>query len=717
MVELLEAMTSFGLVLDGPPVLDGRIHRCRVAGKRGRPGFYVGNTAPDGNVYAHYGSWTDRSLDQRWTSNGASSTKAREYFAALARKAMEERALARKRAAKKAAALWNRAVEPDPSHPYLAAKRVEAHGIRQTGDALVIPVIDDAGAVVSLQFIRPDGRKRFLKDGRKKGCCFPINGREETIYIAEGYATGATIHELTGCKVLVAFDAGNLTPVAEAARRMFPVARIIIAADNDHKTDGNPGLTAARKAAQAVSAKVVVPECQGTDFNDMAAERGPAATRAALTGRPAVSIVTAEDLAANTLTLKIPDDIMDPGGLISVGMEACAAPGLPGIPQYSLPVVLTSIARAISGKLVLDGVWPNLYNLKVGPTSTGKSSADRAIILATMEANLGLDDFWGPSNIASGQAMLRMLASTPHTLLVLDEVSSLFRRLGSSDPFAAERLDLFMEIYSKTGQIYRRVYADEKRNIEIRFPCMSLIGNATTTIFDTIQSEDFETGAMQRFDFWCYDGPVPKRGVGSGANKVMETFVAGLAKLYHAKVGGNLHAVTRAPVSVSLEPEAREMVSALSDKIVEECNDQMDDGLRGILSRKYDLALKYAMVHHAAMIDPEAMAGAAIKPASIEYGIAIADMLAGWKIETLARRVTTGQFHKDCEVFKQAIGLVIRKGRRPTIRGLADRKREIKNWSPQYLEQVVSALVARGEIVTEEGRRGTVYLLAKELTN
>ena len=40
--------------------------------------------------------------------------------------------------------------------------------------------------------------------------------------IAEGFATGASIHEATGLPVAVAFNAGNLEPVAKALRKQVP---------------------------------------------------------------------------------------------------------------------------------------------------------------------------------------------------------------------------------------------------------------------------------------------------------------------------------------------------------------------------------------------------------------------------------------------------------------------------------------------------------------
>ncbi|MFA7429908.1 MAG: toprim domain-containing protein [Rhodospirillaceae bacterium] len=83
------------------------------------------------------------------------------------------------------------------------------------------------------------------------------------LIIAEGYSTASTMHETTGRPVAVAFDAGNLKPVAEALRGKYPNTAIVIAADNDHhleaKNKPNTGVERANGAAQAVNGLVIVP--------------------------------------------------------------------------------------------------------------------------------------------------------------------------------------------------------------------------------------------------------------------------------------------------------------------------------------------------------------------------------------------------------------------------------------------------------------------------
>lgn len=143
--------------------------------------------------------------------------------------------------------------------------------------------------LVGLQFIQNDGSKKFLTGTPKRGAFHMVGAVDADVpvlAVAEGYATAATVHEVTGWPVAVAFDAGNLEPVARAMRKARPSARVAIAADNDHRTEGNPGISKARAAAQAVDGAVIAPkfapEETGTDWNDYAATHGRDATRAAL---------------------------------------------------------------------------------------------------------------------------------------------------------------------------------------------------------------------------------------------------------------------------------------------------------------------------------------------------------------------------------------------------------------------------------------------------
>ncbi len=178
---------------------------------------------------------------------------------------------------------------------YLASKGLHQpfsrHGLRESkgpfngyepfepGEvSLLIPVLDVAGKVWSLQFISPDGEKRFFPGGKLRGHFFPIGliDNSSKILITEGIATALTLHEDTQQTVIVAFNCGNLATVAEQVRWKYPDAEILICGDNDHATEGNPGRTKAIEAAARCGGDWVVPDFTGlnagpkdTDFNDL----------------------------------------------------------------------------------------------------------------------------------------------------------------------------------------------------------------------------------------------------------------------------------------------------------------------------------------------------------------------------------------------------------------------------------------------------------------
>jgi len=173
-----------------------------------------------------------------------------------------------KEAANKAVYIWSQSnpITKQSQHAYLLKKRIQTHGARLYRDALVIPIYNESDQLVNLQFITPEGDKRFLSAGRKRGCFHIIGDLSEKILVSEGFATGASLFEDCGQRVVIAFDAGNLLPVAKNIRELSPDDEIIICADNDLS---GVGQEKAREAALSIGGKVLKPPIPGTDWNDL----------------------------------------------------------------------------------------------------------------------------------------------------------------------------------------------------------------------------------------------------------------------------------------------------------------------------------------------------------------------------------------------------------------------------------------------------------------
>ena len=85
-------------------------------------------------------------------------------------------------------------------------------------------------------------------------------GNSPLIAIAEGYATAATVAKSAMCRRLRRLISGNLLAVATALHERWPDKGIIIAGDDDHKLENNPGRAEALEGAAAVNGVTIFPE-------------------------------------------------------------------------------------------------------------------------------------------------------------------------------------------------------------------------------------------------------------------------------------------------------------------------------------------------------------------------------------------------------------------------------------------------------------------------
>lgn len=272
---------DFGFKADFKADADGFLHRAVLEqDKRGRQsGWYVLHS--DGVFAGAVGNWvTGESKNWcakspvRMSPEEAAAFRARVASAKLERAEVEH--ARHQKGARRAADIWLR-TKPCTNHPYLTTKGIGAGGARvfawpqgfidpSSGErdrtpvqSLIIPMRDTDGKIMSLAAIAPDGRKDFLFGGRKRGCYYPMGVLVDTVCITEGFATGVSVYEATGYAVAVAFDCHNLLPVALELRAKYPTVRIILCADDDRYTVGNPGLTKAAEAAKAIGGLLAKP--------------------------------------------------------------------------------------------------------------------------------------------------------------------------------------------------------------------------------------------------------------------------------------------------------------------------------------------------------------------------------------------------------------------------------------------------------------------------
>jgi phage/plasmid primase-like uncharacterized protein len=345
-----------------PPaeIIPGKWHRYSTNGRRSdTAGYAFLFTDERGGIFGDFRTgeehhWQVERGDD-WTPE-----QRREHAERIAQAKRDREAQLHQQYAKardEVAAVIAKSTDPDPEHPYLVAKGVKPYGLRQHGDALLVPIKDNAGTVQSLQYIYPNGRKLFHPGGMIRGCYAGIGRPDGSITVAEGYATAATIHEASGQAVAIAFNAGNLKPASVALLARFPGTTFTIAADNDRMqtcqdcdsdfdVDLNPeacpecgsihgkrntGREEATKAADAIGANVIIPP--PGDFNDLAQAQGLDAVAAAASNDNLDPIDLFAEfpvpaIKRSMLPAAVADYAFDQGELVGVEPAMIAIPAL-----------------------------------------------------------------------------------------------------------------------------------------------------------------------------------------------------------------------------------------------------------------------------------------------------------------------------------------------------------------------------------------------------
>lgn len=394
--DFAEALLDHGFKNIGN-IIEGKITRIADSHDKAskKTGWYVyhefDDTYNDGHVIgcASFGTWRD-DVTHQWMSRNVEymtlverdDLKERRKIAEKERKAEELQR--QQEAAADCFAIYDQAAQPDPAHGYLATKQIEPCGyIKQHNDRLVIPMMDTESRITSLQFIKPNGEKRYHAGGKIKCSFFAIEGTLDKVYIVEGYSTGASIHMATGCAVYCAFMWSNLYEVACIAIKNHPEAEIIIAGDDDAYIDKNVGKNAAREVCSTLRISSRFPEFASadgkpTDWNDLHCREGLDQVKE--------QIFQSEWQTPKIIKVDLPNVMsIDPDSMLPAPLsvwvkDSAHRMGCP--PDYIAATLILSLSTVIGASCVVKPkkyddwtIVPNLWGMIVGSPSQKKSPA------------------------------------------------------------------------------------------------------------------------------------------------------------------------------------------------------------------------------------------------------------------------------------------------------------------------------------------------------
>ena len=265
MHSVLTALNNKGFYPDDI-ILDGKIHRFKHDIKDKKKSAWYGGFIDGDFTYVTFGSW-DSTEKHIYKNSEILTEKQKRKINENRKRIKEEQEVVRAEAAKVAKETLSK-LGFDKNFPYLKTKKIIGDfNLKTCIDYLYIPIVDVRDRVTSYQKVGPDGKfKSFLKGGRISKCFHNIKGNDSTIYVCEGFATGASIHLATGARVVCAMSASNVPEVGKVILATNKEAEVVICADND-----KAGIDFAQKLKGLC--KIVFPT-DVNDFNDVHCTQG-----------------------------------------------------------------------------------------------------------------------------------------------------------------------------------------------------------------------------------------------------------------------------------------------------------------------------------------------------------------------------------------------------------------------------------------------------------
>lgn len=445
-------------------------------------------------------NWASRSEHQMSVSERTNYHAKRE---AMRHEQERETKIKQNEAATLAYDMWSIAKEAK-THPYLTKKGVgTTEGLKISSDGrLIIPIAINK-QITSLQFIDDKGEKRFLTGGKLKGGWFVIEGDNDTIYVAEGYSTGRSIHEATGKTVYIAFNAGNIYDATGYVRSEYDKSRIIIAGDDDTETAGNIGRTKAEQTAAGLGIEVIFP-IGFNDFNDLHQAQGINALKKLLSGNK-IEPYKSENKKQHEV-------IQRPFGILGDIVDYYHATS--GNKQEGFAVqtalAICSVILGRSFKTSLDN-FSALYLLNVGKSSTGKEHGKTVTEKILHQSGLG--HLVAGDGYTSAGAVFSTLLDRPKHISVIDEFGRYLeagRDLKGGNAHQREANTKLMEAISRSHSVIRppsyssmtlkKDQAEAIKNRYVHNPSITMLTMTTpSTLFRSLDMGAISDGFFNRF--------------------------------------------------------------------------------------------------------------------------------------------------------------------------------------------------------------------------
>jgi len=205
-----------------------------------------------------------------------------------------------------------------------------------------------------------------------------------------------------------------------------------------------------------------------------------------------------------------------PPGLVGEIAEFIEAQAPRPVPEIALAGAIALMSGVCGRSYNISGTGLNSYTMLLANTGRGKEAAKSGIsklLAATIDKVPHINEYLGPSQIASMQALQRTLADNPCFVTIQGEIGLKLQQFASVRAQSNDILlkALLLDLYNKSGEtdvLQGSVYADKANNVpSVQSPAFSWFGESTPETFYAALNEGLiADGLIPRFSIIEYRG-------------------------------------------------------------------------------------------------------------------------------------------------------------------------------------------------------------------
>jgi phage/plasmid primase-like uncharacterized protein len=624
-----------------------------------RPGAMVG--------VGKFGNYKVPAQDSlSWTSKRKNVMSPTET--ALFNEQLEKAAMARKidqiethkKAAEKAKAIWDSA-EDATEHEYLTRKGIKPHGAKVRNGWLIVSV-SVGGEITSLQEIKDD-QKKFMSGGKISGGYYILEGDGDTVYIAEGFATAASISEATGCRTYCAFNANNLLDVTNTAKDQNPEKNVIICGDDDIWKDINTGRTKGIAASEATQCRVVFPVFQNTDekpvdFNDLHVQEGVEVVKKQIEERPSIYVKKAD-------YQDMPDELLSPPGVLGDIANYYNVTARAPQPGFAVQTAL-AIGSVLMGRnwRTTKGNFTSLYFLNIAKSGTGKEHGKTVIEDILSKAQL--HDYINGSGYTSSGAVFSALLRAPKHITIIDEFGRYLEAAqGNKNTQLMEANTQLMEAIGRCHGTMRpssystmtltKEKAQEMADRHIKNPAITLVSMTTPVAFyNNLRSDAVADGFLGRFIIHQSNMP---RMVHDDKDMIdVPHKITNWVDTIQDRAGYNIGASDEAVnepnfITMAFHGDSITLLRQFNQECVDMANELERFGLEALPGRSKEMAMRISMIVQIS-IDPRSEI---ITPEAVDWAIKYMRFAVNQTANVLKMKMAGSTFEADKKEVLEAI--------------------------------------------------------------